>query len=291
MPVSRIRRACATLRAMQTRKFGRTGLDLSVLTFGCGAVGGLMTRGAPGDQERAVARALEAGVNHFDTAPSYGDGASEQNVGRVFAALKPDVVLSTKVRIPTERPDVGAIIAASLEASLKRLRRDHVDLFQLHNTIAARANGATMSVEEVLGRVGPALNRAREQGKTLFVGFTAIGETEALLKLIASGAFDSAQVPYNALNPSAGETIAAAYPAQDYGRILDHAAGKGVGTIGIRALAGGALSGSVARNPLGLQEVEPIGSGADYANDAARGPRPGAKGGGGHAAGPHPRGV
>ena len=61
---------------MQTRKLGRTGLSVSVLTFGCGAVGGLMTRGRPEAQERAVARALEAGINHFDTAPSYGDGAS-----------------------------------------------------------------------------------------------------------------------------------------------------------------------------------------------------------------------
>jgi aryl-alcohol dehydrogenase-like predicted oxidoreductase len=102
----------------------------------------------------------------------------------------------------------------------------------------------TMSVDEVLSDVVPALNRAREQGKTRFIGFTAIGETDALLALIASGAFDSAQVPYNALNPSAGETIAAAYPAQDYGCILDRAAEKGVGTIGIRALAGGAPSAS-----------------------------------------------
>ena len=70
---------------MEKRTFGRTGLDISVLTFGCGAVGGLMTKGAPADQERAVARALEAGVNDFDTAPSYGDGASEQNIGRVLA--------------------------------------------------------------------------------------------------------------------------------------------------------------------------------------------------------------
>lgn len=258
---------------MDKRKFGRTGLDISVLTFGCGAVGGLMTRGAPADQERAVARAIEAGVNHFDTAPAYGDGASEQNVGRVFASLKPDVILSTKVRVPAQRPDIGAAIAASLDASLKRLKRDHVDVFQLHNTIAARSDGSTMSIDEVLGGVVPALDRARTQGKTRFIGFTAIGETAALLALVASGAFDTAQVPYNALNPSAGEAIATAYPAQDYGSILDRAAEKGVGVIGIRALAGGALSGRTERNPLGLAVVEPIGSGADYAKDAARAQR------------------
>src|SRR5689334_21503245 len=111
---------------MHTRKLGRSRLDVTVLTVGCAAVGGLMTRGAPADQERAVARALQAGVNRFDTAPSYGDGASEQNLGRVLGKLKPDIIVSTKVRLPAERPDIGAAVAASLDASLKRLKRDHV---------------------------------------------------------------------------------------------------------------------------------------------------------------------
>lgn len=258
---------------MEKRKLGRTGLNISVLTFGCGAVGGLMTRGAPADQERAVARAVEAGVNHFDTAVAYGNGASEQNLGRVLARLKPNVIVSTKVRVPAERRNIGAAIAASLDGSLERLGRDHVDVFQLHNEIAERADGLTMSVDEVLGDVVPALNSAREQGKTRHIGFTAIGETAALHRVIASRAFDTAQVPYNALNPSAGEAIPAAYPAQDYRQMLDRAAEAGVGTIGIRALAGGALSGTEARNPLGLPVVEPIGSGASYASDVARAKR------------------
>src|SRR5215212_12030341 len=105
---------------MEKRKLGRTGLDVSLLTFGCGAVGGLMTKGAPADQERAVARALEAGINHFDTAPLYGNGASKENLGRVLASLKPDVIVSTKVRVPADRPDICAAIAASLDASLQR---------------------------------------------------------------------------------------------------------------------------------------------------------------------------
>ena len=255
---------------MEKRTLGRTGLQVSLLTFGCGAVGGLMTKGAPADQERAVARALEAGINLFDTAASYGDGTSEQNIGRVLASLKPDIVLSTKVRVPNERPDIGAAIAASLDASLKRLKRDHVDVFQLHNMIKDRADGGTMSVAEVLGDVVPALNKARQQGKTRFIGFTAIGETEALHRVIASAAFDTAQVPYNALNPSPGEALPAAYPAQDFGLILDRAAEAGVGTIGIRVLAGGALSGREERNPLGSAVVEPIGSGASYVKDVAR---------------------
>ena len=74
---------------MQTRPFGRTGLQLSVLGFGCGAVGGLMVRGTPADQERAIARALEAGVNYFDTAWQYGEGESEKNLGRILRTLRP----------------------------------------------------------------------------------------------------------------------------------------------------------------------------------------------------------
>ena len=256
---------------MDRRTLGRTGLSVSVLTFGCGAVGGLMTRGTPADQERAVARALEAGINHFDTAPAYGDGASEENLGRVLAKLKPDVVVSTKVRLGgSDRGRIAEAVAASMEASLKRLGRDHVDLFQFHNAIAARPDGATFGVDEMLGDIAPALARMREQGKTRHIGITAIGETDALHRVIDAGAFDTAQVPYNALNPSPGTAIPKSYPAQDYGCLLDHTKKADMGTIGIRVLAGGALSGNEDRHPLGLPVVEPIGSGASYAADAAR---------------------
>ena len=70
---------------METRVFGRTGMRLSVLGFGCGAVGGLMVRGNPLDQERTIARAIAAGVNYFDTAVQYGNGESEKNLGRILA--------------------------------------------------------------------------------------------------------------------------------------------------------------------------------------------------------------
>ena len=71
---------------MEKRKLGRTGLEVSLLGFGCGAVGGLMVKGAAADQERAVARALELGINYFDTASMYGNGESERNLGRVLQA-------------------------------------------------------------------------------------------------------------------------------------------------------------------------------------------------------------
>src|SRR6516225_2360409 len=87
---------------MEMRIFGRTGLKLSVLGFGCGAVGGLMVRGDPMDQERTIARAMGAGVNYFDTAVQYGNGESEKNLGRILQHLRPpNAVVGTKVRLPS----------------------------------------------------------------------------------------------------------------------------------------------------------------------------------------------
>jgi aryl-alcohol dehydrogenase-like predicted oxidoreductase len=89
---------------MEYRVLGRTGLRVSALAFGCGDVGGLMVRGAPADRERGVARAIELGINYLDTAPSYGSGESEKNLGQVLRALRPSVIVGTKWRlVSTER--------------------------------------------------------------------------------------------------------------------------------------------------------------------------------------------
>ena len=257
---------------MDMRAFGRTGMQLSVLGFGCGAVGGLMVRGDPRDQERTIARALAAGVNYFDTAVAYGNGQSENNLGRVLHSLKPaNVVVGTKVRLPAA--DFGRIadaVAQSLDGSLTRLRRERVDIFHLHNAITETGDGEALSVRQVLGDVVPAFARLREAGKTRFLGLTAVGDTAALQRVIDAGAFDSAQVVYNMLNPSAATALPANYPAQDYGRLFDHTAAAGVGVIGIRVLAGGALSGSAERHPIASPPPAPIGSAMSYDADVVR---------------------
>ena len=257
---------------MHLRAFGRTGMQLSVLGFGCGAVGGLMVRGDPADQERTVARATAAGVNYFDTAVQYGNGESEKNLGRVLHKLKPpNVAVGTKVRLPPG--DFGRIadaVTASLESSLARLRLDRVDIFHLHNAITETGGGPALSVRQVLDDVVPAFQRLRQQGKTRFLGITAVGETAALHQVIDTHAFDSAQVVYNLLNPSAAEALPAHYPAQDYERLFDHTHAAGVGVVGIRVLAGGALSGSAERHPIASSEPDPIGSALSYADDVKR---------------------
>ena len=230
---------------MQQRKLGRTGLATSVLSFGCGAVGGLMTKGDPADQERAVARALDMGINYFDTASIYGSGTSEQNLGRVWARLMPKAAVGTKFRL--KDPDyarIGAAVRTSLEESLKRLGLPSVDLLQLHNRIGTATGGDVISPSHVLGEVVPALQKARQDGLIRHFGITALGETGPLNEVVSSGAFDTAQVCYNALNPTSGASLGSGYPAQDYAGLLGAAGKAGMGTIGIRILAGGALSGS-----------------------------------------------
>jgi aryl-alcohol dehydrogenase-like predicted oxidoreductase len=153
---------------MEKRKLGRTGLDVSLLGFGCGAVGGLMVKGAAADQERAVARAIELGINYFDTAQMYGNGESERNLGRVLKSLKPDVYVGTKVRLPpTERGRIGAAIAASLEASLKRLDRDSVDLFQFHNAIVGSTSGGDFGADAVSSASPPSARPRRCTGLSM----------------------------------------------------------------------------------------------------------------------------
>ena len=256
---------------METRTLGRTGLKVSVLGFGCGAVGGLMVRGSPADQERAVARAIELGINYFDTAAMYGNGESERNLGRVLKSLNPDIRVGTKVRVPAaERSHIGAAVTASLEASLQRLQLDQIDLFQLHNHITRDGRDGDLTPETVLGEVVPAFERLREQGKTRFYGITAVGDTAALHQVVDARVVDTAQVSYNLLNPSAGATVARGYPAHDYGNLLAHAKAADMGVINIRVLAAGALSGTEERHPLGSPAVEPIGSGSSYRTEAAR---------------------
>jgi aryl-alcohol dehydrogenase-like predicted oxidoreductase len=157
---------------MEKRVFGRTGMQLSVLGFGCGAVGGLMVRGDPLDQERTIARAIAAGVNYFDTAVQYGNGESEKNLGRILQRLKPaNLAVGTKVRLPSDDfRSIADAVANSLEGSLARLRLDRIDIFHLHNAITETWGGEALSVRQVLGDVVPAFERLRQRARHVSLG-------------------------------------------------------------------------------------------------------------------------
>ena len=202
---------------METRVFGRSGLRLSILGFGCGAVGGLMVRGSPADQDRAIGLALDAGINYFDTAVQYGNGVSETNLGRIMAARKPaGVAVGTKVRVPSA--NFGAIaktIADSMDGSLQRLKMDHVDIFHLHNPITLNGGGETLSVAQVRNEVVPAFEALRAAGKTRFLGITAVGDTAGAAPDHRCRTDRQRAGQLQHAEPSAATALPPNYPAQD----------------------------------------------------------------------------
>jgi aryl-alcohol dehydrogenase-like predicted oxidoreductase len=256
---------------VEHRRLGQTGLSVSVLGFGCGAIGGLLVKGDAAEQRHAIERALEAGVSYFDTAPLYGEGASETNLGRAFAEMggvPPGVIIGTKVRVdPSEVDQAPESIRTSVEASLRRLRVDHVPLLQLHTSITAvRGRGVTPA--DALGPILDGFRAVREAGLATHLGFTANGDTDAVREVMRSGAYASGQAMVNALNPSAGWSGHVSATSHDFSGLIADAIAHDVGVIVIRSLAAGALA---TRDERHANAGHPGGiAGEDYANDLAR---------------------
>jgi len=258
--------------AVEYRLLGRTGLEVSALGFGCGAVGGLLIKGDRKEMLRVVARAVELGITYFDTARSYGDGISETSLGLVLEELRPPVLVGTKVQLAgADLDDIEQAIIDSAEGSLKRLRREQIDLFQLHNCIALQRepDRAWIGIDD-LAPVVQAFEKLQQQGKIRDWGINGLGETEALHQTVSSVRAASIQCYSNLLNPSAGVPVPEGFPYQDYRQLIDIAAANQIGVIAIRVLAGGALSGSVARHVNAARSVDPIGGGQSFAEDVTR---------------------
>src|SRR5919204_6376344 len=117
---------------MEYAVLGRTGLRVSRVGFGGGGIGQVWGPTTEAESVRTIHRALELGVNFFDVAPSYGNGKAEEALGRALQGRQEQVVVATKVRLAAEEMhDVAGAVPQSVEASLRRLRRETVDLLQL----------------------------------------------------------------------------------------------------------------------------------------------------------------
>lgn len=128
----------------------------------------------------------------------------------------------------------------------------------------------SLTPADVLGHRGvlEGFKVMRDKGKVGYFGFSGLGDPKALHELIDSGEFHSVQAYYNLLNPSAGQTIPNGFSALDYGRLIDRAAGKGMGVAVIRVLAAGALTSDPTAG--GGSSPEPMSPGSDYALDLER---------------------
>jgi aryl-alcohol dehydrogenase-like predicted oxidoreductase len=199
---------------METRPLGKTGEELSVIGFG--AI--VFVNESPQFAQESVARAIDAGINYFDMGPRYGRGEAEERGGPAIEPYRDKVFLAEKTG---ERRKAAA--AAELRQSLKRMRTDHFDLYQLH---------AVSTIEEVETIVGPdgaleAFVEARDKGLVRFLGFSAHSE-EAALALMDHYEFDTILFPVNYVNWYQGH----------FGPVvLDMAQQKGMGILALKALA------------------------------------------------------
>ncbi|HSB40291.1 MAG TPA: aldo/keto reductase [Methylomirabilota bacterium] len=215
---------------MRYRPFGRTGLEVSVVGFGCWPMAG-DRYGAIEDDEavKAIHRALERGVNCVDTAPAYGAGHSEEVVARALEGRRRDVILVTKcgVRVPPPgqpgplRDASRANILREIDASLGRLRTDWVDVLLVHWPDAATPMDETMrALEEVVA-----------SGRTRFVGVSNF--TGAMLaECMRTRRVDVSQVGYHMLDRRQEQET------------FPYCLGQGIGVMGYGSLAHGLLTGA-----------------------------------------------
>lgn len=205
---------------VQKRKLGNTELLVSVVALGCWPMGGDYWGRANDDESiRTIHRALELGVNFFDTAPAYGDGHSEAIVGLGLAGRRNEAIISTKTQATPEQ------IRPSLEASLERLRTDYVDVLFVHWPRRSEPLARTMETLEIL----------RAEGLIRAIGVSNF--TVQMLEMAnRHGTVDVLQPPYN---------LIWRFPEEN---VLPYCREHGVGVTTYSSLAQGLLAGSIGLN-------------------------------------------
>jgi L-galactose dehydrogenase/L-glyceraldehyde 3-phosphate reductase len=259
---------------MHYRPLGSTGLNVSAIAFGAGPVPATMTSDDPSKQVAVVARAIDRGINWFDTAAGYGQGKSEGALGRALRELGAGerVHVATKVRLGEyQLSDISGAVRRSVEQSLSRLGLGRITLLQLHNSVTAGRGDEPTSLTpaDVLGSGGvrDAMEKLKAEGIVAHVGLTGIGQPAALKEVIHSGRFQTMQVPYNLLNPSAGREMPPTFDETNYDNVIADCAAMDMGVFAIRVLAGGALAG---HEPSGHTLKTPFFPLALYERDLAR---------------------
>ena len=238
---------------MEYSILGRTGLQVSRAGFGGGGIGQVWGATTEDEAIRSVHRALELGITFYDVAPSYGDGKAEEALGKALEGRSEEVVVATKVRLRAEEmDDVAGAVQRSVERSLTRLRRDSVDVLHVHNRFTEQRGQALDSItgDDVLGPVLDAYREMQHQGKTRYVGLSAMDHhVPTMHRLINSGEYDTVLAYYNLLNLTSQEPKPTGADVFDNGQIIPMSRGQGMGIIGIRSHAAGALTPALDRPP------------------------------------------
>ena len=238
---------------MEYAQLGRTGLTVSRAGFGGGGIGQVWGQTTEREAIAAVHRALDLGITFFDVAPAYGDGKAEEALGKALEGRAEPVVVATKVRLGAdEMDDVSGAVRRSVDTSLRRLRRDSVDVLHVHNRFTATRGEVlnSLSGDDVLGPVLDAYREVQQAGKTRFIGLSAMDHhVPTMRRILESGEYDTVLAYYNLLNWTAMEPPLAGADVFDNGQIIPLAKSHNMGVIGIRSHAAGALTDTLDRPP------------------------------------------
>ncbi len=265
----------AAAPTLPTRAFGKTGMRVPILGFGSGSR--FLMYEDEGKALEALGRALDLGITYIDTAHAYGDGKSEERIGRLMPHRRNDVILATK--IPGRKADEAR---RQIELSLKRLRTDRLDVLHIH----ALANAEDLARVEAPDGVLKALYEARDQKVARAIGITCHADPAALKTALERHDFDCAQMALNAamarMADGRGGMKATPMPEGGFEELaLPVAVRKGMGVIAMKVfgqdqLAGAApiekmlayaLSLPVSLASVGMPKAEFIGRNAELARD------------------------
>lgn len=190
---------------MRYRSLGNTGISVSEIGFGAWGIGGVVkdaTAYGPTDDavsQKALLAAVDSGITFFDTSALYGYGHSEELIGTTFKGMRDKVVISTKagyVDFSGAQNFSAHYLRSSLEASLRRLQTDYVDLFQLHD--------APIELLRQDDSIVATMEKLREEGKVRAVGLSARSPMDCLSAVESLG-FKSVQVNFNMVDQRAVE--------------------------------------------------------------------------------------
>jgi uncharacterized protein len=202
------------------RPLGKTGVQISALALGGFHLGS--TRNQP-EATEIVARAMDAGVNFFDNAWEYHDGESEARLGTALKGKRDRAVVMTKVCTHGQDKTVAMHM---LEESLRRLRTDHIDVWQVHEVIYDNDPDLIFAPNGV----AEALTQAKQQGKVRFIGFTGHKDPAIHLRMLSHEfPFDTVQMPLNCLD--------ATFRSFEQ-RVLPEAQRRQMGVLGMKSLGG-----------------------------------------------------
>jgi aryl-alcohol dehydrogenase-like predicted oxidoreductase len=210
---------------MEMRKLGKNGPEISVVGYGAWEAGGEVWGNAPDeDAMNAMEAAVDSGINWIDTAAVYGDGRSEEVVGRFLNGRRNQVLVFTKVAPngPSLRPDQ---MRKSIHKSLKRLKTDYVDLYQIHWPVP------DMSVEDCWG----AMAELQDEGLTRHIGVSNF-DRSLIERCLAIRQVDSVQNQFSL------------FIQHDRDELLPWLAGQGIGYLAYGPLAYGLLTGAITKD-------------------------------------------